>query len=520
MLFTEYELWQKSELDLFDFNEIPEELYNEAIAEGNKYLDYDWGSLTASKYTDKQSDAYMEVYKARRTALASLALAEHIERKGRFLSDIINGIWVICEESTWQTPDGCGHLKDIQNPRFDTNTSKTASLLALSVHLFRKEMPVNVKKRVLFEVRNRVLNLFRDAKQLTPENTAHALLACVFAEPEEEKRRDIVDKTLNCLEFFLCEYTREGIRVKSEQSMYLWSAYIFDILEILYNVTDQKFSVFSDEKAKIAAESIYRIHIGNDGFSERFSEEDGARIYLFGNRMDHKKLMDFGASEFLKIENKTLPDSSNLFHKLYSVKFASEISEYGDNFDEQECGYIDSMDIFVKKTKNFSVAIKGGASAAGNLMIYLDNEPYVVDLEKSHNLPVINGFTQFSNTKNATCEHMDNGIRVDLSATYPKDAGVNRWVRTVEAEEKFIIITDEYDLKTNDDLKLIMIMKEKPILSGDKILVGDAQILWEGDLALRMELVKSKHYDYVYRLIFIIKDDSLSGTVRIAMKIN
>ena len=520
MLFTEYELWQKNELDIFDFNDIPEQVYNEAILEGTKYLDFDWGALTASKYMDKKTDSYLEIYKMRRIALSSLALAEHVERKGRFLTDIINGIWVICEESTWQIPDGSGHLKDIQNPRFDTNTSKTSALLSLTVHLFRKEIPVNVKKRVLFEVRNRVLNLFRDAKQLTPENTANALLSCVFSEPDEDKRRDVVDKTLNCLEFFLCEYTKEGLRAKSEQSMYLWSAYIFDILEILYNVTDQKFSVFSDEKAKIAAESIYRVHIGNDGFSEISCDEDGARIYLFGNRMDYKKLMDFGASEFLKIENKTLPESSNLFHKLYSVKYASEIIEYGDNFDEQECGYIDSMDIFVKKTKNFSVAIKGGSSAAGNYMIYLDNEPYVVDLEKSHNLPIINGFTQFSNTKNAVCEHMDNGICVDLSATYPKDAGVNRWVRTVEAEEKFIIITDEYDLLKKDDLKIIMLMKEKPILSGDKILVGDAAIVWEGNFALRMELVKSKHYDYIYRLVFIVKDESLSGRVRIAMKKN
>ena len=127
---------------------------------------------------------------------------------------------------------------------------------------------------------------------------------------------------------FLCEYQKDGIRVRNEQSLYLWSAYIFDILEILYNVTDQKFSVFSEEKIKYAAESIYKAHLGSDGFSELASEDDGARIYLFGSRMDYKKLMDFGASEYVKTEEKTLPESANLFHKLYSVKYASEIIEY------------------------------------------------------------------------------------------------------------------------------------------------------------------------------------------------
>ena len=61
-------------------------------------------------------------------------------------------------------------------------------------------------------------------------------------------------------------------------------------------------------------------------------------------------------------------------------------------------------------------------------------------------------------------------------------------------------------------------MNEKPILSGDRILVGDASILWDGELALRMELVKSKHYDYVYRLVFVVKDRELKGSIRIAMK--
>lgn len=520
MLFTEYELWQKGELNLFDFNSIPDELYKEAIFEGEKYLNNDWGSLTASMYTDMQHQSYLDVYKKRRQALASLTLAEHIERKGRFLSDIINGIWVICEESSWQLPDGSGNLRDIQNPKFDTDASRTAALLSLTVHLFRKEMSVGIKKRMLYEVRNRVINLFSDAKQLSPENTAYTLIACVFAEPDEERRRQTVDKTLACLEYFLCEYEKDGIRVKNEQSLYLWSAYIFDILEILYNVTDQKFSVFSEEKTKYAAESIYKAHLGSDGFSEIANEEDGARIYLFGKRMDYKKLMDFGASEYVKTERKTLPESTNLFHKLYSVKFASEIIEYGDNFDEQECGYIDSMDIFVKKTKNFSIAVKGGISHAGNYMVYLDNEPYVVDLEKSHNLPVINGFAQFSNTKKAICKHRENGLVLDLTETYPKEAGVNSWIRSVVAEEKYVIITDEYDLSKKEELSIVMIMREKPILSGDRILLGDAAILWDGELALRMELVKSKRYGYVYRLVFIVKDDELKGRIRIAMKKN
>lgn len=518
MLFTEYELWQKSELDLFELTDVPEFLYNEVIDDGKRYLENDWGVLTASMYTNLHSSEYRDRYLKRRLALAALSLAEHTEKKGRFIPEIINGIWCICEESTWSLPDGSANLRDVQAPRFDVNSARTASLLALSAHILRKELPVIVKKRVLYEVRKRVLNPFSKEKQLTPENCAHTLIAAMFAEPEEDKRRFFVDKTLAALDIFLDEFKNGGYKASSEQSLYKRSAFVFDILEILYNVTDQKLSVYSDGSVKFAADSIYKAHIGNEGFSESSEESDGARIYLFGKRMDYKKLTDFGASEFIKIKEKSLPDSYNLFHKLYSVKYASKIISYGDNFDEQESGYFESMDLFVKKTKCFSCAIKGGSSAAGNFMVYLDNEPYCVDLEKSHNLPIVNGFTQFSNTKNAVCEQTENGLIVDISKTYPRDAGIIKWVRSIEAEEKYVIISDDYELEKFDDISIIMIMKEKPILSGDRILIGDGSIVWDCNLTLRVELVKSKNYDYVYRLVFHIRNENTKGSVRIALK--
>ena len=518
MLFSEYELWPREELDIFSVKEVPEQVFSDAINNGKKYINNDWAMLTASMYTDARSDNYCEEYKKRRIALACLSLAEHAERKSRFIKDIIDGIWCICEESTWRIPDGSGKLPETEKSRFDINAAKTASLLSVCVHIFRKEMPSELKKRVFLEVQKRVLVSFYDSCDIKSEAAAHAFTACMFLEPDEEKRRTMTDKILALLDVYFDELASGKMHEDNERSLYSRIAYLFDILELLYNVTDQKFSVFSDEKIKLAADAIYKAHLGDDGFSETASESDGARVYLFGKRMDYKKLRDFGASEYLKIEDKTLPDGYNLFHKLYSYKHAAEIISYGDNFDAQECGYIDSMDLFIKKTKDFSVAVKGGRNSAGNFMAYLENEPYVIDLEKSHNLPVINGFTQFSETDKAVCEKLENGICVDISRTYPKEAGVVSWVRSVEAEEKYIIITDDYELSKNDDIHLILLMKNKPILSGDRILVGNASIVWDGNMALRVELVKSKVYDYVYRLIFHIKDDALKGQIRIALK--
>lgn len=518
MLFSEYELWPQEELDIFSFSEVPEAVFRDALNDGNKYIDNNWEVLTAAMYTDARHEPYCDAYKSRRTVLARLALAEYTERKGRFMQDIINGIWCICDESTWILPDDTGKLRCGDRVKFDINSAKTAALLATVVHIFRKELPPEVKKRVYYKAEKRVFEPFYDACAIGTEAAAHTFIACMFTERNEEKRRRMTDKILELLDVWLDEFAGGKVHEKSEKGLYNRTAYLFDILEMLYNVTDQKFSVFSDEKIKIAAECIYKAHLGSDGFSETETDSDGARIYLFGKRMDYKKLCDFGASEYLKLTDKTLPESTNLFHKLYSVKHASEIIGYGDNFDAQECGYIEGMDLFVKKTKGFSVAVKGGHSSAGNFMAYLENEPYVIDLEKSHNLPVINGFTQFTETRRAVCEKMENGLSIDMSRTYPKEAGVISWMRSIEAEEKYVIITDDYELTKNDDIRLILLMKNKPILSGDRILVGDGSIVWDGNMALRVELVKSRVYDYVYRLIFHVKDNELKGRIRIALK--
>lgn len=519
MLFTEYELWPPEGMDMYGISEVPEYVYNAACSNGSRYINNDWGTLTAAMYIDARHEKYDDVYHARRTALASLALAEYLERKGRYVEDIINGIWCICEESTWELPDGTGRLREPGAVKADINAARTAALLAQTAYLFKKELPLAVKKRAAHEIHIRATKPFAETKQnIHSELCAQNLIACLFSEEDEVFRRSIVDKVLELLDKYFDEYAEGRVKARNEQSLYSRTAFIFDILEMLYNATDRKFEVFSEEKAKLCADFIYKVHLGSDGFSEKATDADGARIYMFGKRMDHKQLMDFGASEFIAITDKTLPNSINLFHKLYSVKFASEIMRYGDNFDGEECGYVDAMDIFVKKTKDFSAAVKGGASAAGNFMIYLDSDPYVVDLEKSHNLPVINGFSQFTNTKGVRKEKLENGLAVDLSGTYPKEAGVVSWLRSVEIEEKYVIITDDYELSKLEDLRIILLMKNKPILSGDRILAGNGSIVWDGDLALRVELVKSKTYDYVYRLIFHVKSSELKGKIRIALR--
>ena len=85
---------------------------------------------------------------ARRTALGTLVLAEACDYKGTFLDDIINGIYLICEETAWQLPPHNSYIRDTPSlplpdpsrPVIDLFAAETGAVLAVAVWLLRDEL--------------------------------------------------------------------------------------------------------------------------------------------------------------------------------------------------------------------------------------------------------------------------------------------------------------------------------------------------------------------------------------------
>lgn len=79
------------------------------IAEGEKYLKYEWKVVTASSYiyTGDADRLIQDNLKAIRTLVA----AEIAEGKGRFLDQIMNGCWLLSEQKTWATVETIRKIK-------------------------------------------------------------------------------------------------------------------------------------------------------------------------------------------------------------------------------------------------------------------------------------------------------------------------------------------------------------------------------------------------------------------------
>ena len=87
------------------WNELIGKSKEEIIKKGEAFLAYEWKVVTATNYLAYErtgARTVMEIpFNKNNEALMHLFLAEMTEGKGRFLDQIINGVWHTCDMRTW-----------------------------------------------------------------------------------------------------------------------------------------------------------------------------------------------------------------------------------------------------------------------------------------------------------------------------------------------------------------------------------------------------------------------------------
>ena len=140
--------------------------------EGEAFLGKPYEPLAATLFLEYARNGNRSRWEAvqfgRRTHLRTTVLAECMEGKGRFLDDIADGIWAICEESFWGVPAHMGAQKrgvglpDVQEPIIELFSAETGALLAWTDYLFGKQLdkvhPL-IRERLESEIDRRLLSV-------------------------------------------------------------------------------------------------------------------------------------------------------------------------------------------------------------------------------------------------------------------------------------------------------------------------------------------------------------------------
>ena len=157
--------------DRNDWEAIPATVRNDYIARSEQYSGASWVTPKASMFLDfvrnGNRSRYQGVRGGRRNQLQALVLGECMEGKGRFLDDIVNGVWTICEETYWGVPAHVGMqergpgLPDVTEPTVDLFAAETGMQLAWTYYLVGAQLdsisPL-IGERIRYEIGRRILD--------------------------------------------------------------------------------------------------------------------------------------------------------------------------------------------------------------------------------------------------------------------------------------------------------------------------------------------------------------------------
>lgn len=320
---------------------VPADARAELIETGAQQLKTAWEVLPATlllefRRTGNRSH-YEQARDRRRKKLQDLVMAECVEGKGRFADEIVNGVWLTCEESFWGVPAHLGAQKvgaglpDVSEPIVDLFAAETASLLAWTGYLLDDLMaPVSplVPERIRVEIDRRVLTpcLARDdfhwmgfsgapVNNWNPWICSNWLTSALLVERDERRRQAAVGKILRCLDNFLNGYDDDG---GCDEGPSYWGragASLFDCLELLHAATAGQCNGFTIPLVYQIAHYICRAHIYNEWYTN-FGDAparlfpNGDLIYRFGKRVGDDQMMAHGAFCAYETRERAIPDDS------------------------------------------------------------------------------------------------------------------------------------------------------------------------------------------------------------------
>lgn len=511
---------------------------------GETYLGKPWSSLPVTEFARFRKEGNRVGYEAivfeRRRQLAALVMAEIVERKGRFMPDIINGLEVMMEEPWWGIPAHYGHPIPLYSDQpVDLFNAESASLIAWTGKELRKELdsfsPLLYKK-IEQEINYRILTKALGRKEWwktagmnwNPWICSNWLTCVMLYEKDAERRQKAVTEIEGCMRAFIDAYPEDG---GCDEGTGYWDRAAASLFECLYymkqikqdgladvSVLDYK----SDKVARMGA-YIYKMYIAN-GYSVNFADAHENKsvvqlnvlwpfaLYLNDNIMKgfaawvakDKDFWNDAASLYAKSGN-----FPTLGRELMLLKNASTLAEQApvEPFIES---WLPDLQISTMREDNLFVAVKGGHNGeshnhndVGSFIVYSSGEPLLIDCgvgeytsktfsnqrytiwtmqSDYHNLPQINGFSQRDGKQYSAkvVRRTPRNITLELAKAYPTEAAVDSWQRTVSVKGKEVTVSERYNLSEYKVPTCIMLMTTvKPDVSVQgKIRLGDAVITY------------------------------------------
>ncbi len=439
------------------WNGLPADLKNQYVKEAEEAIDYDWPIVKATDYIEiiRSGDRRQSVYAAPRAALMDLVMGELVEGKGRFIDQIINGVWYYSEQTWWgwsahltaqKAPHG---LPDADEPVIDLGVGEITNILSWTWYLFKDEFD-KVHPLISTRLKNEIMKKAvipyyerddfwwqgldgrRRVNNWNPWTNHNMLTAILILEDNQEKKLEGVEKVIRSLDVFINGYPADG---GCDEGPSYWGragASLFQNLDLLKLATNGKFDVYDDQLIQNMGTFIYKAYI-NYPYFINFADADattGSRpaiIYWYGKEIKDPVLQNFGVYLAEKRDWGQETPGGKVDEQIMQLMYQDEINNAtAENAlisdfwlpDTEVAGARDTEG----STEGFFFAAKGGHNAEshnhndlGTCVLYFDGKPCLVDIGREtytrktfssrryeiwtmqsgyHQLPKINGVDQ------------------------------------------------------------------------------------------------------------------------------
>lgn len=441
---------------------LPEGVKKAYIHEAEKNFGKPWEVVTASEFLEyrKSGNRLKHEFKLfdQRSRLEFAVIAELIENKDRFMGEILDGIWKICEESWWGVP---AHSKTIlpdiaKTPFIDLFDSETTQMMSWIHYLMKEKLDAHspiVSQRIALEIKKRMLSLSLsndywwktgDANWTT-WISSNWLTAVLLVEDDRKNQIEAIRQILRALDGFYENYPVDG---GCDEGPAYWNraaASLFESLDLLKMASQGKINFSDDEKIRKMGQYIWKMHI--DGYY--FVNFADARpviipnissIYRFGDYINDNNMknlaryiahkQNYGDSVLPNDQYLKFNDRAFLYgfgRQLLLLNRINEVLEGENQPPYAKHTWLEELQIFTARHKDnssegFYVAAKGGHNDeshnhndVGSFCLYVNGAPLLVDLgveqytkktfgkdrydiwtmqSAFHNLPTINGCMQ------------------------------------------------------------------------------------------------------------------------------
>ncbi|WP_161596642.1 heparinase II/III domain-containing protein [Chitinophaga vietnamensis] len=460
--FSQVDHWKQSQYHhiLQQVDALPAAVRATLAHDADQAMSFTWPALTAALYLQFRDNGNRTNYEnaqfERRKVLSTLVAGELATRNGRYIPQIVNGLWAILEESSWVLPAHVGAQKagtDLPDPNeqiVDLFAGETAATVAWTQFLLHdaldKYSPI-INKRINYELQRRIVEPFLQRNDFwwmgfqgnhTVNNwnvwiNTNVLETALLSVTDTDTRNKVIEKTIRSADNFVNAYPEDG---GCDEGPSYWGhagGKLIELLSWLHSASQQRLDWSHQPLIHEIGAYIYKMHVDANRFVN-FADASAINIppphtvYLYGQLFQDALLKRFAAYLY-HLDN---PDTNkikagSLPFFVYDVLLRDSLLQTTPAAPYTTMNWLPGLQVLSLRSqpgmaKGLFFAAQGGHNAeshnhndVGNFVLYMDGKPAIIDVgvgtytkqtfsadryklwymqSQWHNCPTINGVQQ------------------------------------------------------------------------------------------------------------------------------